>query len=54
MMPTNDSREKKQAKAKKGMRVSGRSAFVISEAGAKRNKAFIEEVQRKHNKRKGK
>ena len=50
-MPTNDSRERKQNKAKRGMRISGRSAFVISEAEAKRNKAIIAEVQRKYGKK---
>lgn len=52
-MPTNDSREKKQAKAKRGMRVSGRSVFVISEAEDRRNKAVIAETKRKHGKKKG-
>lgn len=54
-MPKNwEAREKRQSKAKHGMKVSGRSAFVISEAEDRRNKAVIEETKRKHDKQKGK
>jgi hypothetical protein len=47
-MPKSDRREKQQEKGKHGMRVSGRSAFVISAAEGRRNAALVEEIRNKH------
>ena len=50
-MPKNwEARERKQQKRKYGMRVSGRSAFLIEEARAKRDKRFIERTREKQRK----
>ena len=45
-------RERKQNKAKRGMRVSGRSAFLIERASAKRDRLFIEKMRDKKRKEK--
>ena len=47
-MPKNwEQRDKKLDKRKHGMRVSGRSIFVIEEADQKRNKRKAEKFSRK-------
>ena len=52
-MPRNwEARERKQNKKRYGMKVSGRSAFVIEEAQKKRDQKFIERTRDKQ--RKGK
>ena len=52
-MPHNwEARERKQSKKRYGMKVTGRSVFVIEEATQKRDRKFIEKTQDKR--RKGK
>jgi len=52
-MPKNwQARERKQQKKRYGMKVSGRSAFVIEEAARKRDARFVEKTKDKQ--RKGK
>lgn len=47
-MPKNwQDRERKQSKAKRGMKVHGRSAFVIRDAQEKRDRKFIEKTRDK-------
>lgn len=52
-MPKNwEARERKQNKAKRGMRVDGRSAFVIREAQEKRDRKFVEKTRDKQRRKK--
>jgi hypothetical protein len=52
-MPRNwEQRDKKRMKKRYGMKVSGRSAFLIEEAQQKRDQKFIEKTRDKQ--RKGK
>lgn len=45
-MPKNwQSRERKQNKAKRGMRVTGKSAFTIRDAQAKRDAKAVKKVR---------
>ncbi len=51
-MPKNwEQREKKLDKRRNGMRVSGKSIFVIEEADAKRNKEKVRKFEDKKGKR---
>lgn len=51
-MPKNwEQREKKLDKRRNGMRVSGRSIFVIEESEAKRNKKKVKEDRERKDRR---